>query len=387
VSVAHNSKTGEPTAAATNGANGSGWVTRGDGARVRAPEAPRAKRQRGKASGAASPRLAPGTWRYDTAPDGSRFRRPLTADEVATREASKSLAEERRIANRVLLESLLPAGRLPGEPPVTADRLFPLDARTSAGVEIASLARPNGSAVRLVSRYYDGQARTGRRPLAYVSAHVVFVQPTSHLPFRSTGVMFERGELRPVGAALLAEADRLDALEAAGELPEFLAPVTAPVVAKVAPIDAAGEGDSADASDCPDCGGERPVHLDGCDRWDGAPATPAPAAAENRTAPRAPVEVAPTIKAPIDEEAQDERDASSAAPVAIGQPAADAPRVMVVCASDVAAGALTEKLRTEGFKTQDFGGRIVFVQAESAAGAPGLADRFRREGLFAEVKA
>jgi hypothetical protein len=38
--------------------------------------------------------------------------------------------------------------------------------------------------------------------------------------------MVERGELRDVGRALLAEADRLDALEARGELPAFLDPPT-----------------------------------------------------------------------------------------------------------------------------------------------------------------
>jgi hypothetical protein len=38
--------------------------------------------------------------------------------------------------------------------------------------------------------------------------------------------MFERGELRDVARALLAEADRLDAGEAAGELPDFLQPVS-----------------------------------------------------------------------------------------------------------------------------------------------------------------
>ena len=211
------------------------WITHEDGSRAQVPltaaeiaveEAERPAR----AAVAGKTWMKPGTWRWDVDEAGHRFRRELTPEEIAARDASKVLAEEKRIAMRALLEQLIPAGRLPGEPPVKTDRLFPLDARTSQGTEIVSVVRPNGSKLRLVSRYYDGQARTGRRPLAYVSGHVVFTQPGSHLPFRSTGVMFERGELRAVGQALLDEATRLDALEAAGELPEFLANAPSPSV-------------------------------------------------------------------------------------------------------------------------------------------------------------
>ena len=211
------------------------WITHEDGSRAQVPltaaeiaveEAERPAR----AAVAGKTWMKPGTWRWDVDEAGHRFRRELTPEEIAARDASKVLAEEKRIAMRALLEQLIPAGRLPGEPPVKTDRLFPLDARTSQGTEIVSVVRPNGSKLRLVSRYYDGQARTGRRPLAYVSGHVVFTQPGSHLPFRSTGVMFERVELRAVGQALLDEATRLDALEAAGELPEFLANAPSPSV-------------------------------------------------------------------------------------------------------------------------------------------------------------
>jgi hypothetical protein len=123
---------------------------------------------------------------------------------------------------REVLDALIPAVRNDGDPPAKIERLIPIDTRTGQGTELARLLRPNGSELRLVARYYDGQARTGHRPLAYVTAYVIFTDPRSGLKFRTRGAMVERGELRTVAAALTAQADRLDDLEARGELPDFL---------------------------------------------------------------------------------------------------------------------------------------------------------------------
>jgi len=165
-------------------------------------------------------------WRWENQPDGSRVRREMTPVEVAERDRTLAAFEEKRAADRAIFAELTPTDKGdPGDPPAMTERPFPLDVRTSAGTELAVCERPNGSLLRAVSRFYDGQNNgKGTRPLAYVTVHVVFANARTGLKYRTRGVMIERGELRTVGEALLKQADELDRQEAAGELPVWLMP-------------------------------------------------------------------------------------------------------------------------------------------------------------------
>ena len=156
--------------------------------------------------------------------EGNRVRRNLTPDEIREAAEHKAATEARRAEERALIGQLIPVLRCEGDPPSKIEHVIPLDKRTVRGAELVSCVRPNGSRLRLVGKYWDGTGPSGHRPLAYVSGYVVFYSQAG-LPFRTRGVMFERGELRTVAAALLAESDRLDAAEAAGELPDFLQPI------------------------------------------------------------------------------------------------------------------------------------------------------------------
>jgi hypothetical protein len=183
----------------------------------------------------------------------------MTPGDVAERDRTLAEREAKRAADRKLFATLIPADRGdPGDPPPMTEKPFPLDVRTSAGTELAVCKRPNGSLLRAVARFYDGQNNgKGTRPLAYVTLHIVFASASTGLRFRTRGVMVERGELRTVGEALLKQADELDRQEAAGELPVWLMPATELIVTIEAPtaehrdglLDALRESEFAAAAD------------------------------------------------------------------------------------------------------------------------------------------
>jgi hypothetical protein len=78
------------------------WETTQDGSRVRRPPtaeeraatAPKRKR-RTAAEGAKGPSFAAGTWRWDVDEDGQRYRRLLTQEEIAERDRAKTEHDER----------------------------------------------------------------------------------------------------------------------------------------------------------------------------------------------------------------------------------------------------------------------------------------------------
>lgn len=185
------------------------------------------------------PQFPPGTWRWDIDNEGHRYKRALTIEELAAREVSKADRESQFAAHMRLMEELVPAWRGPEDPPVSTfdSRLARCDARLLAGEELALLDRPRGGKLRLVGRIYDGAGIDGHDPIIYATAHALFRDGHGNL-WRSRGVMITREQLRPFAAALTAYADKLDAAEHDGTLPDVINIAGAPIEERATEDDA-----------------------------------------------------------------------------------------------------------------------------------------------------
>jgi hypothetical protein len=196
--TAHDPETGEVL-------EGPHWETQPDGARVFVGEEPPRKRR--KRAALRAPGMTPGTWRWDTADDGRRFKRPLTPEEITERERFRAEKEEREREHRNLIAALMPIVAPEGDPPTAHEQLFPMSAGKYPGKVMVELPRTNGSAFVMTHRAWSGEDH-GVEPFEYVNCYIRFTK--NGLRYRTRGVMFrDVVEMRAAARALEMAADRI----------------------------------------------------------------------------------------------------------------------------------------------------------------------------------
>ena len=141
-------------------------------------------------------------------------RRKRTPEEHAEAERIRDERAAQRRADLAMLRAVDPACETESDAPI----VWRLPVRMGGEPSSVLLDVPRvsgrgmpGSRLLIAARSYDGAGPNGGQEHDYVSAFVVFRDGGGHAR-RTIGVAIHRAELRDVAAALVAHADRLDAV-------------------------------------------------------------------------------------------------------------------------------------------------------------------------------
>jgi len=130
--------------------------------------------------------------------------RRISPEEQAERDERKRVLAERTELRRreiLLMEALAPTVGMPDDPFTRHERLMPWDARTSQGVLLAEVKRPNGTLVRVVRRTYDGEAGGVPRE-RYIGVYTLFRGSGAALRRSRGSALISREEATAVHDAL-----------------------------------------------------------------------------------------------------------------------------------------------------------------------------------------